>query len=170
VSELQRRLGDGLSLVVASETELPLADAVACYPFNSSLVPLADGSLVLVAPDESEHNPQARAFLHRVLEAANPVSRLVYVNVNDSMRNGGGPACLRLRVPLTSIERAAVSGRVFFDPALQTELEAWVRKHYRDQLTQRDLTDPQFLRETREALDALSALLELGSIYDFQRA
>jgi succinylarginine dihydrolase len=170
IEELRRRLGDTFSLVLAEDSELGLADAVACYPFNSALVPLEDGSLVLLAPEESAQNPQARAFLTRVLDEANPVSRIVYVNVNDSMQNGGGPACLRLRVPLGERERAAVGARVFFDAALESALDAWVRRHYRDRLTQRDLTDPQFLRESREALDALSALLELGSIYDFQRA
>ncbi|MFZ5895232.1 MAG: N-succinylarginine dihydrolase [Myxococcota bacterium] len=170
LGELRARLGEALSVTFAAESELPVADAVACYPFNSSLVPVRDGSLVLVAPEESQANLRTRAFLDRVLAEQNPVQRIVYVNVNDSMRNGGGPACLRLRVPLTDSERRAVVANVFFDTALETALTAWVEKHYRDRLAQRDLTDPQFLKESREALDALTQLLGLGSVYDFQRA
>jgi succinylarginine dihydrolase len=169
VAELRGRLGDALSVVVASEAELPVADAVGCYPFNSALVPLRDGTLVLLAPEESRENPRVAAFLSRVASEPNPVTRVVYINVNDSMRNGGGPACLRLRVPLEQRERDAVGGRVFFDAALDGELGAWVEKHYRDRLAQRDLTDPQFLQETRAALDELTQILKLGSIYDFQR-
>lgn len=170
VTELRARLGDELSVVMAREAELPVADAVACYPFNSALVPLVHGELIVLAPEESRINRSAAAFLERVVNEPNPVTGVVYVDVNDSMRNGGGPACLRLRVPLTNAERGALRGRVLFDPSLDAQLSAWVSRHYRDRLAQRDLTDPAFLRETREALDALTQLLKLGSIYEFQRS
>jgi succinylarginine dihydrolase len=98
------------------------------------------------------------------------VEQVVYVDVNDSMRNGGGPACLRFRVQLTQAERAAVLPRVFFDDTLDKALGAWIERHYRDRLTVDDLRDPALLQETRRALDELTGLLELGSIYDFQRA
>ena len=170
VSELRSRLGEELSVVLAREAELPVADAVGCYPFNSALVPLANGDLIVLAPEESRLNRNAAAFLERVANEPNPVTKVVYVDVNDSMRNGGGPACLRLRVPLSAAERSAMRGHVLFDSSLDAKLSAWVSRHYRDRLAQRDLTDPAFLRETREALDALTQLLKLGSIYDFQRS
>ena len=85
------------------------------------------------------------------------------------MRNGGGPACLRLRVELTDEERAAVRANVFLDDALADALEAWIRTHYRDRLAPGDLADPALLDESRRALDALSRLLRLGSVYPFQR-
>ncbi len=85
------------------------------------------------------------------------------------MKNGGGPACLRLAVPLTLEERAAVRGRVFLDDGLDRELIAWVDKHYRDRLALDDLADPALYAECLTALDELTALLELGSVYDFQR-
>ncbi|HET9932782.1 MAG TPA: N-succinylarginine dihydrolase, partial [Polyangiaceae bacterium] len=169
-AELRARLGDELAVVTARETELPVADAVGCYPFNSALIPLSNGDLIVLAPEESRANPNAAAFLDRVVSEPNPVSRVVYVDVNDSMRNGGGPACLRLRVPLSDAERSALRGRVLFDSALDAQLTSWVSRHYRDRLAQRDLLDPAFLRESREALDALTQLLKLGSIYDFQRS
>jgi succinylarginine dihydrolase len=85
------------------------------------------------------------------------------------MKNGGGPACLRLRVQLGDDERASLGGRVLVDDALLDELERWVERHYRDRLAARDLADPRLLDETKRALDELTQLLELGSIYDFQR-
>jgi succinylarginine dihydrolase len=85
------------------------------------------------------------------------------------MRNGGGPACLRLRVVLTEEERAAIGANVWLDDTLHAALTAWVTRHYRDRLTPDDLADPALLDEGRRALDELSALLRLGNIYPFQR-
>ena len=84
------------------------------------------------------------------------------------MHNGGGPACLRLRVPLEEHERARIKASVFFTEALDTALTAWVTEHYRDRLVADDLKDPRLARETMAALDALTAILGLGSVYDFQ--
>jgi len=92
------------------------------------------------------------------------------VLLRQSMRNGGGPACLRLGITLTAAERASVPARVFVDATLADELERWVCKHYRDRLVLNDLADPKFLDEVRVALDALTRLLELPGLYDFQRA
>jgi succinylarginine dihydrolase len=85
------------------------------------------------------------------------------------MRNGGGPACLRLRVPLTPQERGAIDANVFFDAALDAALDAWIRRHYRDRLAPADLRDPALLDESRSALDELTQLLKLPSVYPFQR-
>jgi succinylarginine dihydrolase len=169
LATLRARLGHELTLISASESELPLTDAVAGYPFNSELVPLPDGGLALIAPRESERSPRARAFLERVKAEAGSVRQLLYVDVNDSMRNGGGPACLRLRVQLSAEERASVAGRVFFDAELDRALVAWVERNYRDRLALDELHDPQLLDESRRALDELCTLLELGSLYEFQR-
>ena len=58
---------------------------------------------------------------------------------------------------------------MFWDEALGAELEMWVRRHYRDRVTGGDLADPRFARETLAALDELTQILRLGSVYDFQR-
>jgi succinylarginine dihydrolase len=170
LQSLRARLGEELEVLVASDAELPLKHAVACYPFNSELVPLPNGKLVLLAPRESEQNLAAHAFLERVREQSSFVEDVVYVDVNDSMRNGGGPACLRLRVQLTAEERASVAPRVFFDSELDAALTRWIERSYRDRLVTDDLRDPELLVESRTALDELCTLLGLGSLYDFQRA
>jgi succinylarginine dihydrolase len=166
---LRARLGDELEVIVVSDAELPLKDAVACYPFNSELVPLPSGKLALIAPRESEQNPNVARFLGRIRAESTRVEQVLYVDVNDSMRNGGGPACLRLRVQLTDAERKSVVPRVFFDPQLDAALSSWVERNYRDRLVVDDLRDPALLGESQKALDELCALLGLGSIYDFQR-
>ncbi|MCH8347624.1 MAG: N-succinylarginine dihydrolase, partial [Proteobacteria bacterium] len=87
----------------------------------------------------------------------------------QSMRNGGGPACLRLRVVLTGQERAALGANVIMDDRLYRDLTAWVEKHYRDKVTPEDLADPDFARESLAALDALTGILKLGPVFEFQR-
>ena len=93
-----------------------------------------------------------------------------YADVRQSMHNGGGPACLRLRVPLSHAERSALGARVMVDDTLDLALEAWVIRHYRDRLEPADLADPLLAREGMRALDELTSLLGLGAVYDFQRA
>jgi succinylarginine dihydrolase len=85
------------------------------------------------------------------------------------MRNGGGPACLRLAVELTAAERDAIDARVFLDDKLAGELDAWIRRCYRDRLAPDDLGDPALLDESRRALDELTTILKLPSIYTFQQ-
>jgi succinylarginine dihydrolase len=169
IAELQRRLGDAFASCLATERELAVKDAVATYPFNCQLVTISPGRMSIVAPAEARDSPSARRFLERVLAEENPVQELHFIDVNASMKNGGGPACLRLRVLLSDQERALVRGRVIGDDGLFDELERWIEQRYRDRLSDDDLADPRLLDETRAALDELTRILELGSIYDFQR-
>lgn len=166
---LRRLLGDELRWVVATEQELPARAAVAAYPFNSQVVALPDGTMAIVAPVESREQPEPRRFLERVVAEDNPVRAVHYLDVRQSMNNGGGPACLRLRVWLTDEEAAAVGANVFYTPELHEALAGWVRRHYRDRLAPDDLRDPLLARESMTALDELTRLLRLGSVYDFQR-
>jgi succinylarginine dihydrolase len=168
LERLAALLDGRLVAYVASERELPAAAAVAAYPFNSQLLSLPDGSMCVVAPAESRDTPAARAFLERVAAAGGPVKAVHYLDVRDSMENGGGPACLRQRIVLTDRERAAVRARVFFDDALDRDLTAWVERHYRDRMTADELRDPLLHREVMAALDELTGLLRLGPVYDFQ--
>ena len=86
------------------------------------------------------------------------------------MHNGGGPACLRLRVVLTDRELERVKPGVLFNESLYAALKSWIEKHYRDRLTPADLGDVKLLNESRNALDDLTKILGLGSIYRFQGA
>lgn len=167
--ELRALLGDELHIELATDRELPVEVAVRCYPFNSQVLTLPGGAMAILAPADSEADPQARAFLERIPRAGGPVRQVHFVDLRQSMNNGGGPACLRLRVPLSSDEEAALSGRVRCDEALFSELEAFIARRYRDRLAPEDLADPAMLRECMTTLDELTRILRLGSLYDFQR-
>ena len=125
--------------------------------------------MVLVVPQESQQHAGVWRYLNGLLAEDNPIHELKVFDLRESMANGGGPACLRLRVVLTEAERQAVNPAVMMNDTLFNQLNGWVDRYYRDRLTQADLADPQLLREGREALDQLSQLLNLGSVYAFQR-
>lgn len=167
-AELSRRLGPSLYLREVSEAELPVERAVAAYPFNSQLVCLPGGGMAIVAPRESEADPACQAWLARLVAEPGPIEAAYYQDVRGSMANGGGPACLRLRVVLEPAELAGLGAAVVLDENALDALEGWVRTHYRDRLTLKDLADPQLLAESRQALDELTQRLALGSVYDFQ--
>ncbi|HEX8698280.1 MAG TPA: N-succinylarginine dihydrolase [Myxococcaceae bacterium] len=166
---LREKLGEGFTSIVATEAELPVKDAVKSYPFNSQVLTLPEGGMAIVAPLECQETETSRRFLERVVAENNPVKRVHYLDVRQSMNNGGGPACLRQRIWLTDAERAAVKANVFYSAALHESLAGWVRKHYRETLYAKDLQDPLLARETMTALDELTGILHLGSVYDFQR-
>ena len=105
------------------------------------------------------------------MDGNTPIGAVKFADVRQSMRNGGGPACLRLRVVLTEAERHAVNPKVMMDDALYAQLTDWAQTHYREALAPGDLGDPALVNESREALDALTSILGLGSdFYPFQRA
>lgn len=167
LARLRAALGPELRVEVATERELPSEDAVAAYPFNSQVLTLPDGTMTILAPIESQETPSARRFLERVVAGDNPVRSVHYLDLRESMHNGGGPACLRQRIVLTCEERAAVKARVFFDDALGDALEAWVKRHYRDRLSPADLADPALAREAMTAHDELMGILGLDGARGF---
>ncbi|MCG8612716.1 MAG: N-succinylarginine dihydrolase, partial [Pseudomonadales bacterium] len=92
----------------------------------------------------------------------------MYFDLHQSMQNGGGPACLRLRVVLSDAQWQAINQGVVLNDAKYRELCNWVERHYRDELQPKDLADPALLNESRTALDELTTILNLGSFYLFQ--
>jgi len=152
------------------DSEVPVGDAVHSYLFNSQLICLPDDSMWIVAAHECEENPRVWAAIQRLVrDESNPIAGVKVFDLRQSMRNGGGPACLRLRVVLDQAQRAAVNPKAWMDQVLYTRLAAWANKHYRDRLVLADLADPALLQESRSALDELTQILGLGSLYDFQR-
>ncbi|MEM1097974.1 MAG: N-succinylarginine dihydrolase [Planctomycetota bacterium] len=150
-----------LRFLRVSAGELPLSDAVASYLFNSQLVTRPDGAIVLIAPLECAEQPATRATIDRLLSEPG-LDEAVFVDVRQSMHNGGGPACLRLRVELTAAQQDAMHAGVVFSPDLETQLRHWVEQNYRERLVPDDLADPALLRETCAAQEALRSLLGLS--------
>jgi len=162
-------LGGAFFPIAVKEPELSLDEAVATYLFNGQIVTLPNGNMALIAPVECEEHPRARAVLDRILAAENPITEVRYVDLRQSMKNGGGPACVRLRVTLTAAERAAVHAQCITSDAMDAKITSWIERRYRDRLAPEDLADPSLLDESRTALDELTQILGLGALYEFQR-
>ena len=168
--ELDAAMGSPLNYIEVPTAAVSLNDAVASYLFNSQLltVPGSEGS-ILVVPGECEEVQSVHSYLQD-LEANNPlIEKVHYFNLRQSMNNGGGPACLRLRVVMSEQQIADSNARAILDESLYEDLRAWVEKHYRDSIAPDELRDPSLLVECRVALDELTTILRIGSVYDFQR-
>ncbi len=171
IAEIQQKFGEQpLHFIEVKDSEVSVQDAIKTYLFNTQLVTLPDGNMTIIAPSECQENPVVEQYLAELVTRNTPVKSVNYFDVKQSMRNGGGPACLRLRVALTDAELAAVNPNTLMNDELFGKLNYWVEKHYRDVLTEDDLRDPQLLTESRTALDQLTQILKLGSVYPFQQA
>lgn len=158
-----------VEIIEAPKAAVSLEDAIGSYLFNSQLLSLPGGEMALVLPKEAEENARVKSFVDETIARNNPINRAIFMDVRESMRNGGGPACLRLRVVLSDEELAATNQNFILDDARFDLLEGWARTHYRDRLMPDDLKDPEFMDEALHALDELTRLLKMGSFYDFQR-
>jgi succinylarginine dihydrolase len=147
-------------------TDLPLEKAISSYLFNSQLVTTSQGQTLLLAPIECQEDPTVRSLLEALLSTrAQPFQAVQFINLRESMKNGGGPGCLRVRVTLTDAELSQVHPGVLLNDARLDELEAWVTKHYRDRLSAADFADPKLLTEVKSALSDLEQILDLRGLY-----
>lgn len=164
ISKLQTLQPD-LQVITVSSDAVSVDDAVSSYLFNSQIVNVA-GRTTLIAPRDIE----TVGDIHAIVLSLGAFDEVLTYDLRESMRNGGGPACLRLRVVLDEAEAGAVNPSSLWSDDLDTALVGWVEKHYRSELTPEDLHSLDLLEESRVALDELTNILGLGSIYDFQRS
>ncbi|MEE9257348.1 MAG: N-succinylarginine dihydrolase [bacterium] len=167
--KFSRVAGEELIVIEIPHKRLSLAEAVETYLFNSQIVSLPGGGMALIAPSECEESNIAWEILKEIEAGENPIRSIEFVNIRQSMKNGGGPACLRLRVVLTEAELAGVLSSVLLTDVLYGKLIRWVEKHYRDRLSPEDLQNPALIDECRRALDELTRILGLGPFYPFQK-
>jgi succinylarginine dihydrolase len=161
--------GQPLEYIEVPSAQVTLEDAVKTYLFNSQLLSLPDvAGTTIVVPLECAENIRVKRYLDELQVGPSTINNVVYFDLRESMSNGGGPACLRLRVVLSESQIAGMRARVMLDDKLEVELEAWIKTHYREVLWPKDLADPTLLVEVRTALDELTSILKLGSIYEFQ--
>lgn len=170
LDELKVKAFFPLTIIELSQEQLSLEDAVQSYLFNSQLLTIPDQKhMMLLAPIECQAHVRVRQCIETLIaDNNNPIQKVLYLDLKQSMRNGGGPACLRLRIPLSQTELMAMHQGVLMNSNRFDLLEQWVFAHYRTQLHIKDLVDPQLIDESFRALDELTQILQLGSIYPFQ--
>ncbi|MEQ5808073.1 N-succinylarginine dihydrolase [Alteromonas sp. NFXS44] len=170
LKEIRRKFGESpLHFIEVPTSAVSVMDAVSTYLFNTQIITLPQGHMAIIAPAECQENPAVSDYLNTLTAMDTPVKEVKYFDVKQSMRNGGGPACLRLRVAMNERELKAANPHTLMNDILFARLNQWVEKHYRDRLSEQDLRDPQLLTESRTALDELTQIMKLGSVYPFQQ-
>jgi succinylarginine dihydrolase len=157
----ERQFGMPLHVLEFSLSELAMVDAVSSYLFNSQLLTRPDGKMTLVCPVECQENAAAFQCTRRILSESTPIDDVVFLDLRQSMSNGGGPACLRLRVAMTDSQAAAVRQGVLLTGDLYASLKHWIERHYREELSLSDLRDPRLAIESMAAIESLAGILGL---------
>jgi len=152
---------DGFELVEVPEREVPLADAVRSYLFNAQLVTPPDGAMTLVAPTECRDTPSVAGWIERHLASNGAIRRVEFVDVRQSMANGGGPACLRLRV---ACDPATVDPRFLVDEAKLERLAEVISAHWPEEIAGADVRNPSLIREVEAARLSLLDTLDLSGL------
>ena len=151
----------GVEIIEVPAARVSLADAIASYLFNAQLVTLPDGGMALILPTEAQQTPSVWSWLEEHVAGNGPIRRLIPVDVRDSMANGGGPACLRLRVVA---DPATVDPRFLLDEERIDTIEALVAGRWPESIAPGDLENPMLAGQVRMARAALLALLDLEEL------
>ncbi|MEO8618767.1 MAG: N-succinylarginine dihydrolase [Sphingomicrobium sp.] len=159
--EFCARQVDGFELVEVSAADVPLADAIRSYLFNSQLLTLDDGSMTLVAPTECAETPSVKAWIDAHLASNGAIRRVNFVDVRQSMANGGGPACLRLRV---QCDPALVDPRFLVDEAKLDRLGEVIARSWPKEIAAVELQSPTLIDEIENAQSALLDALDLSRL------
>ena len=157
---------DRFDYVEVAAADVPLGDAIKSYLFNAQLVTVpatsgADGAMTLVAPTECRDTPSVKAWIDRHLASNGAIRRVDYVDVRQSMANGGGPACLRLRV---ACDPNTVDPRFLVDEAKLDRLAEVIVAHWPERIAARELTNPALIAQLVAARFALLEVLNLGEL------
>jgi succinylarginine dihydrolase len=155
------RLVPDFQFVEVPDAEVPLADAISSYLFNAQLVTPPDGGTTLILPSEARATPSVWAWVERHLAGNGPIRRVEVVDVRESMANGGGPACLRLRVVA---DPETVDPRFLVDEAKLDRLAKVIAREWPAEVHVDALQQPALIREVEAARAALLERLELSEL------
>jgi succinylarginine dihydrolase len=155
------RLIRGFELVEVADAEVSLADAISSYLFNAQLVTPPGGETTLIVPGEARETPSVWGWLERHLAGNGPIRRVEVVDVRQSMANGGGPACLRLRVVA---DPATVDPRFLADEAKLDSIGAVVERHWPEEIANDALTESALIRDIEAARAHLLHRLDLADL------
>ena len=155
------RLVPDVEIVEVPAGEVPIADAIRSYLFNSQLVTPPDGAMTLVAPTEARETPSVASWIDRHLASNGAIRRVEFVDVRQSMANGGGPACLRLRVVC---DPADVDPRFLVDEAKLETIAAIIAEHWPEEIAAADLQSPALVASVMAARAALLEALALEEL------
>jgi succinylarginine dihydrolase len=151
----------GFEFVEVSAAEVPLADAVSSYLFNAQLVTPPGGEPTLIVPTEARETPSVWSWIKRHVAGNGPIRRIEVVDVRQSMANGGGPACLRLRVVG---DPETVDPRFLVDAIRLDKIADVIGRHWPEQIHHSELQQPKLVAQIEAARAALLDALDLAEL------
>jgi succinylarginine dihydrolase len=157
--QYQQRTGEDLCAIEISEQQLSLADAVESYLFNSQLIPLVDGTLMMLCPLQCMENKAAKTAVAGLVGKHTNISTIQSIDLRESMHNGGGPACLRLRVPLSRNAYDSLPPGILWTKRLENQLREFIHEQYRTEINWRDLQSADFAAEARQVASRVRQIL-----------
>ena len=159
---------DNFQYIEISNSEIPLEDIINSYLLNSQLITNGDNEMQLILPEEVKGFENCMSWLDK-LKQISDVKLFNFVDIRQSMMNGGGPACLRLKVILNDEELENLNQNFLMNNERLESIKLLIEREYRDELYPDDLKDPNLLDESRRVLDELTQIFGTGSIYEFQK-
>ena len=148
--------------------DISLDDLVSSYLLNSQLITVKNNEMMMLLPEEVQNHSNCIRWLEEI-KSSSPIKHIEFVDIRQSMMNGGGPACLRFKITVNNNEFNQINEKFLLTPKKLMDLRALVTKHYRDKLNPADLVDNNLVQESYRFLDELTQLLDLGNVYDFQK-
>ncbi|WP_342250249.1 N-succinylarginine dihydrolase [Sphingomonas sp. OTU376] len=150
-----------VEIVEVPAAKVSLADAIKSYLFNAQLVTLPSGEMALVLPGEAQATPSVWNWLQEHVAGNGPIRRLEVVDVRQSMANGGGPACLRLRVVC---DPSTVDPRFLVDDARLDRIASVIEAHWPEAIPFDSIADPALIAQVEAARAALLEALDLSDL------
>ncbi|MBB4618631.1 N-succinylarginine dihydrolase [Sphingomonas abaci] len=151
-----------VEIVEVPAAAVSLAEAISSYLFNAQLVSTADGP-TLILPGEARATLSVWRWLQDHVAGNGPIRRLEVVDVRESMANGGGPACLRLRVVA---DPATIDPRFLVDDARLDRIASVVERHWPERIAADAIGDPALVTQVEGARVALLEMLDLVELID----
>jgi succinylarginine dihydrolase len=148
--------------------DISINDLVSSYLLNSQLITVDNNEMMMLLPEEVQNHANCMRWLEEI-KSSSPIKHIEFVDIRQSMMNGGGPACLRFKAVVNNDEFDQLNEKFLLSPKKLMDLRALVSKHYRDKLNPEDLLDIKLMHESYTFLDELTQLLGLGAIYNFQK-
>ena len=159
---------DNFQYVEITNSEIPLKDIIDSYLLNSQLITNGDDEMQLILPSEVRNYENCMSWLDK-LKQISDVKLFDFVDIRQSMMNGGGPACLRLKMILNDEELESLNQNFLMNNDRLDSIKLLIEREYREVLYPDDLKDPNLLDESRRVLDELTQIFGTGSIYEFQK-
>lgn len=156
-----KRLLPEAEIIIVPADRVSLADAIQSYLFNAQLVTLPDGGMALILPSEAQDNARVWGWLSEMVAGNGPIRKLVPVDVRQSMANGGGPACLRLRVVA---DPATVDPRFIANEAKVDQIAGVVAAYWPESIVPDQLGDASLIDQVRAARMALLTMCDLTAL------